>query len=206
MIRTINFQSLRSAYRSLEGFGQSPLSGNPSFSLDVASLGSGHPTRGHFGGAAQSQQSSTIPLTIFTASIIVLIIYIMMKTLTARFCNHQLQSNYKHKATTRRIRSANQSGFPYEETNDLRSDKRKLAKMSREERARELILRHGGKNVSSAIRFLVAELEKQKQLLCQNLSETVSSCCCSCHANQQEISQTDMLNGQASEGEIQDDC
>jgi len=34
--------------------------------------------------------------------------------------------------------------------------------MNREERARQLILHHGGRNVSRAIRFLATELEKQK--------------------------------------------
>lgn len=52
--------------------------------------------------------------------------------------------------------------------------------MSREERVRQLILRHGGKNVSTAIRYLAAELNKHKlQLLAQH--NLTNICNCSCH-------------------------
>lgn len=63
-------------------------------------------------------------------------------------------------------------------------------KLTREERLRELILQHGGKNVSSAVRFIIEELKKQKHSLVNNESNKGSqqesfndlcSCSCSCH-------------------------
>lgn len=61
-------------------------------------------------------------------------------------------------------------------------DKRKLARMNREERIRELIRQHGGKNVSTAIKFLATELEKEKKSLVKNLSQAETfRCLCNCH-------------------------
>lgn len=42
-------------------------------------------------------------------------------------------------------------------------------RMNKEERVNYLIMHHGGRNVSSAIKFLVREMEKQKQILSENL-------------------------------------
>lgn len=55
------------------------------------------------------------------------------------------------------------------EASDLGRDKRKLARLSRGERVRRLIKHHGGRNVSSAIRFLACELGKQKRQLFESL-------------------------------------
>lgn len=63
-------------------------------------------------------------------------------------------------------------------------DKRKLTRLSREERMRELIIHHGGRNVSSAVRFLAKELERNKRLLMASLASQASvTCHCSCHAD-----------------------
>lgn len=181
---------MRSVYRSVEGFSQSKLTHykEPSFasesSLFSSSLSSeqlDHFIRSqHKLGATtnyhhQQQQSSTL-LSIYTACIIALIIYTLMKGLGARF-NDKFgrragiyQSNYHCSRSNR-------------EERDIRStvDKRKLTRMSRGERIRELIRQHGGKNVSSAIKFLATELEKQKQSLLENLSHERSICSCHCH-------------------------
>lgn len=113
-------------------------------------------------------------LVLFMAGIISLVVYTMMRMLTARL-DVSRPLNGPQRAGWPTARAANM------ETRDLGRDKRKLARMSREERARELILHHGGRNVSSAIRFLVGELEKQKHLLFESLLEESKSCTCSCH-------------------------
>lgn len=59
-------------------------------------------------------------------------------------------------------------------------DKRRLSSMSREERVRQLILRHGGRNVSTAIRYLAAELNKHKQQLLAG-QDLFNTCACTCH-------------------------
>lgn len=71
--------------------------------------------------------------------------------------------------TTEHLNGDGRRFFEHHDKDGWLDDKRKLARMSREERIRQLILRHGGKNVSTAIRFLASELEKQKQSLFHSL-------------------------------------
>lgn len=105
-----------------------------------------------------------------------LIIYTLIKLVSSKFgaSNHRVHLNYqvnsKDSAENNYVGSAADSWL----------DKRKLASMSREERVRQLILRHGGRNVSTAIRYLAAELNNHKQqLLAQE--GLVSLCACTCH-------------------------
>lgn len=96
----------------------------------------------------------------------------MMKALGARFS--RVGRNF----------STNNYGESNKEERDLRFilDKGKLTRMSKDERIRELLRQHGGKNVSSAIKFLATELEKQKQSLLENISHTEGVICsCRCH-------------------------
>lgn len=117
---------------------------------------------------------SSLSLTIFTAFIVAIIVYTLLKMLTGRF-GSGTRGEVHESSYGKHMRKPT--------TTDLRRDRRKITRLSREERARKLILHHGGKNVSNAIRFLVAELEKQKQQLLEDnnkLSDNSSTCSCSC--------------------------
>lgn len=177
---------LRSLHRSVEGFSQSRITQKqePSFASGGASLIASsssseqldHLARGqHIPGTnlnyrQQEQQSSTL-LSIYTACIIVLVIYTMMKALGARLNGGTLDQNTFINHSSRSKQDTKSS-----------LDKRKLARMSREERIRELIRQHGGKNVSTAIKFLATELEKEKKSLVKNLSQAgMFRCLCNCH-------------------------
>lgn len=105
----------------------------------------------------------------------------MMKALSTRF------GNYKYYGRTVEARNKPTDCFNGEDMGRKGSrfgvrERRKWARMGREEKVRELVRQHGGVNVSTAIRFLGTELEKQKRLLVENLSENLAySCSCLCH-------------------------
>lgn len=151
--------------------------------LSSSSTGSTAVVAGGGGGSA------TTLLTLFTASMIGLII-IYIKMLAARL--PRAGSGGRTNDRTGKNCFAPADSYRGAETNcsDLRRHKRELLKLSREERVRRLILHHGGRNVSQAIRFLASELKEQKYSILKSFierkpDENVSSACaCLCHANE----------------------
>lgn len=153
--------------------------------------------------AAQNDSKSSIAFILFSASIIALIMFTLMKLLSAKLGSNYAANTRRYDkshdastghdkcpgtATTRRqqARCSDDSDLSYH-------DKKKMSKLSREERTRKLLLRHGGKNLSTAIRFIINEFETQKRLLIAQSGGVVSdglgqheamshcSCDCSCH-------------------------
>lgn len=138
---------------------------------------------------------SSMSLTIFTAFIIAIIIYTLMRMLSSKFGENKQGTRQQglHYDIRRSYNAASQTKIT--DTGPLRwFDKRKPTRSNREQRVRDLILQHGGKNVSSAVRFLICELEKQKQSLAASLVPTkanavefnqqlaaAQACACSCH-------------------------
>lgn len=96
--------------------------------------------------------------TLFTASVIGLIIYTIVKMVTAK-----VSPKYNRNDPFAACRNSETV------TKDIVHDRRKLMRMNRDDRVKQLIRHHGGKNVSSAIKFLANELEKQRKILCENL-------------------------------------
>lgn len=177
-------QSIHTAYKSLYEIVQP----QPSFGSDPPRfhLGANHPAApsGHLnqrGSAQQGGQYSTLSLFFITTTV-PLIIYTTLRILRARFvgCNEYQKTNH-HSGAANKAKLSRA---------DTAIDKRKLARLSREERVRELIIHHGGRNVSSAVRFLASELEKNKQLLLASLTRRENiTCQCSCHVDS-EVAQT----------------
>lgn len=172
----------------------------------------------------KGKEQSSISLVLFSASIIALIMFTIMKLFSARFGsastrmraravgeyassrNHARRANQDDcdrasvKTTTRvaceqkQQQQRQQQRAEYLHVNDCDRRDKKKSRMNREERTRQLILRHGGRSVSKAIRFLISELERQKQHLIEGSStatksntnqqqgELVVNCCnCPCH-------------------------
>lgn len=150
--------------------------------------------------------TATTLLTLFTASLIGLIIYTMAKMLSARLFpgdsrRHRHRYHHNNNRTGKKCFGSTDDLYqrPDEATRctDLRQQRRELLKLSREERVRRLIQHHGGRNVSQAIRFLAAELREQKNSILKSLlmeqdrsNEAAapagdyndpSACVCSCH-------------------------
>lgn len=195
---------MRTAYNSFSGYRQSQFANEPR----MASLhqnGHHHHRASAFSDArpgpfhtfAQNTQSQSggiqsMSFALVMACVMGLIMFVIMKLLTSRFGKSHEPSGKTNARPNKSSRLHGQARFT---TTDLRQDKRKFAGLSREERARQLILHHGSKNVSKAMRFLIGELEKQKQqLLAEGDSNTASmnqfgettrtisqSCSCSCH-------------------------
>lgn len=150
---------------------------HPKFSgatLSVKTDGYGGGSRGQLGRRLGQNGNQSTAFTIFTSSIIALIIYTLVKMLKTRFGR---QNIFKRRNSCKYFTKNKK------ETKDLRQDRKRLVRLTREERVRELILHHGGKNVSSAIKFLAAELERQKGQLFESLSESHSTCHCTCHSS-----------------------
>lgn len=142
----------------------------------------------HYGGInpkifqQKTNQSSPL-LPIFSITIIGLLIYILFKTFIRRF-NSVNSMTRDHQNTA--------SDFDAH-TQTAHLDKSKLQKLNKEERVKELIKFHGGRNVSQAIRYLAAELNRQKQRLLSESDrllkeaprydvEMIDDCCsCICH-------------------------
>lgn len=171
------------AYKSFGGYGQSPLSNNPNWIMQqhqrLPPAAGGSPLPAFVPNTQLSSQSnhSSMPFTLFTACILAFIMYTMMKVLPARFGDSRPKCIGRDWSSNSKCRTR-------APITDLRYDKRRLARMSRDERARQLILHHGSKNVSRAMKFLIGELEKQKRLLIaeSNLSGNADiDCTCSCH-------------------------
>ena len=202
------------SHRSLKSYGQSTQVHLP----ELAETGQ-YPNilPGHSGGsfaqnarrlATQNTSQSSISFILFTACIIALIMFSVMKLLSAKFKTASMRYDKSQFASKtdhgdhdecpgtaeRRKQRQQQARCSYD--NDLSySDKKKLSRLSREERTRRLIMRHGGKSVSSAIRFIISEFEEQKrQLMAQSgvgatnpdgvgrHEATSNGCCdCSCH-------------------------
>jgi len=142
----------------------------------------------------QRSQGSPLSMTVFTATIITLIIYVFMKLLSCK----SRKAGELHTSSKEKIGLSPTGDLDGGHSPPRPLDRRKLQRMNREERARQLILHHGGKNVSRAIRFLVTELEKQKlhlfnQTNCQmqeqprEESEEETNvrvrCGCTCHSS-----------------------
>lgn len=131
-----------------------------------------------------ASQASPLLLALLYALVLAMIVYATMRRLSTKCSPLGATKSAAASISDAYRRTPRNAGKPL--------DRRKLQKMSREERTRQLILRHGGKNVSQAIKFLANELAKQKlQLLEENqrlLSEAGQlaanfelSCDCSCH-------------------------
>lgn len=168
---------------------------------------------GHLLVASQAGQSF-MSLTIFAGCIMALIMYTILKMLTVRFGGARQPRAGSSVGPANRREDKSHMGRARRVT-DLRQDKRKLAKLSREERTRQLILHHGGKNVARAMRFLIGELESQKQQLIAesgrptgwsspssgdaNPVERAEACCsCSCHhQNAEQTAQSEHSHAMA---------
>jgi hypothetical protein len=145
------------------------------------------------------QGQSTVPLSLFTAAIMALVIFSFLKLASPgrqkdrNFHNHGKDPAQGHERA--------QSTW----------GRRELPRMNRNERARQLIMQHGSKNVSRAIKYLINELERQKLHLIQGgsslaenripnsnsnnidgVDDDSSHCCpCSCHRTQQDLDLTE---------------
>lgn len=168
-----------------------------------AGAGGRHGVHHTGGGGGGSGGQSSISLVLFTATIVALIIFTLMKLFSSQFrpstsslrgksrsklngdqpddeTDHRCASKHATKQATSKHQQQQQQqqrskylNLNNYDAHDQRRDKRKLSgRLSREERTRQLILQHGGKSVSKAIRFLISELEKQKQLLVAQTSNT----------------------------------
>lgn len=120
-----------------------------------------------------SQQPYSVWLTIFSACVLTLIIYTFLKLLTGKLTSQQsanpIAKGYLSSQTKR-------------DRNLGSADKRIRVRLSREERAKQLILMHGGKNVTTAIRIIASQLEEQKLRLGKSQSfESSHECTCACH-------------------------
>ena len=187
-----------SAKRSLDGYGQS-------IGHDSGRLGA---IRSQFAGAAESSHyqvgaggQSQVPLTLFTACLVVLVAYTTLKLLSVRL-NGNCKSRYSHKATEEEDDDEQDGRRQIER--DFGCDRRKFARLNREQRARQLILHHGGRNVAEAMKFLALELERQKRQLIveSNLEgndEGLLSCLCNCHSEADNTSQQVPTNTQNSD-------
>lgn len=114
--------------------------------------------------ATAATDRSSILLSLFTSCLVALILYMLMRMLSSKFSQHSQDkylTNQDYKKKRRLMTESN-----------LNNDRKRPGKINRDERARQLIMLHGGKNVSSAIKFLVDELEKQKQLLRASYAES----------------------------------
>lgn len=120
------------------------------------------------------QNTSMIGLSLFTSAIMALVLLVVMKLTSSKATSGQ--------------RGRPRFNLGYDQTNG----RRKRFKMSRDERARQIILRHGNKNVSHALKILAAELQRQKSELIQGevRSKNASDCDCSCHGEDQVNSGT----------------
>lgn len=102
--------------------------------------------------------------------VLIVIAYLLVKKLS------QMSSYARDEGirTTKCFGAANrlreQQHYHYQ-PNGSENNRARNKRMSREERLRELIKRHGGRNVSDAVRFLANELHKQKLALLQNVPE-----------------------------------
>lgn len=151
-------------------------------------------------------QTTLMPITLFTASVFALILYVLMKVLNAKLNPNRYKYNSVDLKTgeIKRGTLTSQSG----RFSSKPIDRRKLSKMTREERAKQLILHHGGKNISRAIRFLVDELERQKlqlmdeskkfveERMCQQNFDGEKICLCSCHSAPYEDSEHEYLTNE----------
>lgn len=158
-------------YRSLDGYGQSSMrEGGRASVPDLTSNHGSFPKILNRASQIQGgQQQYSATLSIFSAIIITLIAYTMLKMLTARLSNHQSVKPGKRKENSHYCTSGSKLSLG-----------RVRARQSREERARQLILRHGGKSVTAAIRVLANELEGQKRTLNDSPPDDLA-CDCVCH-------------------------
>lgn len=174
-----------------------------SFQAEVAAaVGSGSSYSKSMTGAGGSGTATTL-LTIFTASVIGLIIYTMAKMFSARLLppgdGYQggmncFSSLATAAAAAKDVQQTSSADFYFKNSttgtsrcSDLRKQRRQLLKISREERIRRLISHHGGRSVSQAIRYLASELREQKLYILKSLIERATNdadpteCACSCH-------------------------
>lgn len=87
--------------------------------------------------------------------------------------------------------------------------KRGRVRLSKEDRARQLILQHGGRNVTAAIRIISSQLEQQRAYLSkESRSKELDKCACACHqqpATSPRVSTAELVGHSRSSSDISKD-
>lgn len=91
-------------------------------------------------------------LSLFTAFVIVLLVYTLVKMMSSRFIN-------KHPNTATRTQQSRRDII------DERFHSKRTRQRNRNEQIGDIIRKHGSRNVALALRHIADELEKQKQAL-----------------------------------------